>query len=156
MTARWLKDWKNIAAAIAIAASTWASVRGEMATGDANSAESKATKAQKEADNNATAILAVLNQRLDDLEEAEKEIRVYMAAMDQRDKYLEKMLWEIYRSERGARAADRVVSEAPAKPDPPPLVSRKRDPMPKSAADAKAQYQEACDAGDPLCAVALE
>ena len=155
----WLKDWKNIAAAVAVVASAWASVRGEIAKDDASSAKGKANSAQveakdakKNAANNATVVLAVLNERLDRLEGAEKEVRLYMAAMDQRDKYMERMLWDIYRSERGSRAADRVVAAAPPKPAPLPLVSHKRRPTPKNAAAATAQYQRACEVGDPLCA----
>lgn len=159
----WLKDWKNIATALAIVASAWASVRSEMAKGDADTARGKAAVAQvdvkiakKDANNSATAVLAVLNQRLAHLEETEKEIRIHMVAMNQRDKYMERMLWELYRKERGVRAADRVASEAPPAPEPLLLISHDAEPVPKNAAAAKAQYQRACDAGDPMCAVALE
>jgi hypothetical protein len=152
----WLKDWKSIAAAVAVVLSSWAGVRGEMAQADAEKAEVKAEKtavaASENVDVTATAVMAVLNERIESLEKSEQEMRVYVASMDQRDKYWEKMLWDLYRGRHGATAADRVLSMAPAKPEPLPMVSREKKPVPKSAAAAKRQYQKACASGDPLCA----
>ena len=150
------KRWQTVITIVAIIASAYAGIRGEMAANDADNAEEAVVVVEKEAGDEATAILNLLLDRMDDLEASEQELRIYMVSMDQRDKYLEKMLWEVYRSHHGTRAADRVVADAPEKPEPPPLVSRSQKPRPKSAADAKAQYQRACEVGDPLCASPLE
>ena len=150
------KRWQTVVTVVAIVASGYAGIRGEMAASDAGNAEEAVGIAEKASDAEATAILNLLLDRMDDIEQSEQELRIYVVSMDQRDKYLEKMLWEVYRSHHGTRAANRVVADAPEKPEPPPLVSRPPRPRPKSAADAKAQYQRACEAGDPLCASPLE